>query len=111
MRAGLTKKRVALDEPVTTQNATGEEVTAWSEVATVWASIEPIRGREALLNGLNAAQMDTRLRMRWSTALDAMNSEWRIRYKETVYNVVSIAHVMTGRRELEILAKSGTNLG
>jgi SPP1 family predicted phage head-tail adaptor len=111
MRAGLTKKRVQIDEPVTAQNSTGEEITTWSEVATIWASIEPIRGREALLNGLNAAQMDTRIRCRWNPELDAINSEWRIRYKETVYDVVSIAHIMTGRRELEILAKSGTNLG
>ena len=111
MRAGLIKKRVHIDEPITTQNAVGEEVTDWLEAAKVWASIEPIRGREALLNGLNAAQMDTRIRIRWSTELDAMNTEWRIRYKGIVYDVVSIAHVMTAKRELEILAKSGTNLG
>jgi SPP1 family predicted phage head-tail adaptor len=111
MRAGLIKKRVQIDEPLTVQNTTGEEITTWSEVATVWASIEPIRGREALLNGLNAAQMDTRIRCRWSPDLDEMDTEWRIRYKEQVFDLISIAHIMTGRRELEILAKSGTNLG
>jgi SPP1 family predicted phage head-tail adaptor len=111
MQAGKQNRRVAIDVPMTTQNATGEEITDFVELSEVWASIEPIRGREALLNGLNAAQMDTRIRMRWSEALDAMTTEWRIRYKETYYDLISIAHIRTGHRELEILAKSGTNLG
>jgi SPP1 family predicted phage head-tail adaptor len=111
MQAGRLNRRVSIDVPMTTQNDTGEEITDFVELSTVWASIEPIRGREALLNGLNAAQMDTRIRLRWSVALDAMNSEWRIRYKEQIFDIVSIAHIRTGHRELEIMAKSGTNRG
>ena len=89
MRAGSIKRRVHIDVPMTTQNETGEEVTDFVELSAVWASIEPIRGREALINGLNAEQMDTRLRLRWSAALDAMTTEWRIRYKDIFYDLVS----------------------
>jgi len=94
-----------------TQGATGELSVTFEPFATVWGSIEPIRGREALVNTVNLAQMDTKIRLRWTPQLDAMTTEWRLRYKELVYDIVSIAHVMTGKRELEVLCKSGTNQG
>lgn len=111
MNAGKLNRRIWVDEPVTTQSASGEQVGTFEPFAEVWGSIEPIRGREALVNTVNLSQMDTRIRLRWTPQLDAMTTEWRLRYKELIYDIVSIAHVAMGRRELEVMCKSGTNQG
>lgn len=111
MRAGELNRRLSLDQPVTSQNDTGEEVTAWAERAKVWAEIHPLRGRESLIAGVNLALMDTRIRMRWTPAADNIGPKWRLRYKSITYDIVQVAHVDMGRREIEIMAKSGANLG
>jgi SPP1 family predicted phage head-tail adaptor len=111
MLAGRQNRRIQVDEPIRTQNETGEDVRTFSEFATIWASIEPVRGREALLAGVNLSQMDTKIRTRWSSAMDQVTTEWRFRYKTTVYDILSVAHLMTRKREIEFICKSGTNEG
>lgn len=111
MRAGGLNRRLTIEEPVVTQGTTGEEVTTWTALGTVWARIEPIRGREAMIAGANLSIMDTRIRIRWSPDVAAVTSKWRARYGDTVYDIVSAAHLATGRREIELLCKSGANDG
>lgn len=111
MRAGALNRRIWVDEPVVTQSDAGELVTDFVPRGKIWGSIEPLRAKEALVNAVNLAQMDTKIRLRWSPSIDAMTSEWRLRYKSLIYDVVSVAHLATGRRELEVLCKSGTNQG
>lgn len=111
MRAGVINRRLQVDEPVTTQNEFGEEVITWVPHGPIWAQVEPVRGREALISGANLAIMDTKIRIRWSPDTDAINEKWRLSYRETIYDIVSVAHVRLGRREIEILAKSGANAG
>lgn len=111
MRAGALNRRVAVDEPLVTQGLDGGEVITWQNVTTVSASIEPIRGREALIAGANLAIMDTRIRMRWSPTVDRMTAKWRLRIHDRVYDVVSVVEIREGRRELEIMGKSGANNG
>jgi head-tail adaptor len=61
--------------------------------------------------GANLSLMDTRITMRWTPEIDAISSKWRLRYKNIIYDVTSIAPIDMNRREVEILAKSGTNQG
>ena len=45
--SGNYNKRFALKKPVEgTPSATGERTTTWSEVASFWGSLWPVRGRE-----------------------------------------------------------------
>ena len=111
MRAGGIPRRLWIDEPITTQDETGGEVITWEPIGQVWAAIEPVRGREALIAGANLSIMDTKIRIRWSPTVDRVTSKWRGRYGDTVYDIVSVAHLKTGRREIELLCKSGANDG
>ena len=111
MRAGLLTRRLALEEPVVSQNETGEEETVWAPLGEVWATIEPIRGREALLAGVNLATMDTKITIRWSPDVDAVTTKWRASYRDTIYDIVSVAHKNLGRRQIELLCRSGSNEG
>jgi SPP1 family predicted phage head-tail adaptor len=111
MRAGALKRQVWLDEPTTSQNETGEEVVTFTPFAQVPASINPLRGREALIAGANLSIMDTKIVIRWSPQTAVVTSKWRARYGSTVYDVVSASNVKTDRREIELLCKSGASNG
>lgn len=111
MRAGLLTRRLLLEEPVVSQNETGEEIATWAPLGEVWATIEPIRGREALVAGANLSIMDTKIVLRWSPTVDAITTKWRASYRDTIYNIVSIAHIRIGRRQIELLCRSGASEG
>jgi len=111
IQAGQLKKRVAIDQPINTQNETGEEITDWELVGTFWARIHPLNGREALQANVNISEMDTRITLRWSSVLDVMTTGWRIRFKDTIYDLKSVLTLELARREIEVMAKSGVNLG
>ena len=66
MRAGRLNKRVTIQSPATGQDATGEPTTGWTDVATVWASIVDVSGREYVAAGglQNSAQTKITIRYR-----------------------------------------------
>jgi len=43
----LLRHRIVLQRPDNTINSFGEPVPGWTEVATVWAEVRPLSGREA----------------------------------------------------------------
>lgn len=112
MRAGTLRDRVVLEESVPMQDATGDVVMTWVPRTIVWASIEPLTGREAvLLAAQGASEMNTRICMRWSPTLAALTTSWRLRFESTLYNIKSIVNTNNANRELELLCQSGVNAG
>jgi SPP1 family predicted phage head-tail adaptor len=65
MRAGKLRRRLVIQQAVETQGATGEMAVTWSTFATVWGSVEPLRGREFWAAKTLQAQVDTRIRIRY----------------------------------------------
>lgn len=118
MKAGALRERVVIETAVDTQDSTtGEPVRTWSTLATVWASIEPLRVREALIANIVLSQADTRIRIRWARALANLGTKSRVRWtgvdgrNEVIYDVVSVIEPMVRRQELELICQSGTNEG
>ena len=111
MRAGKLDKRLEIEQPISTQDASGSPVVAWLPVGTVWASIEPIKGREALTSNQILGTMDARIRIRQHPLLSSMTAKWRLKYSGVIFNIVSIAHIALGNREIEIMCLSGSNDG
>jgi SPP1 family predicted phage head-tail adaptor len=48
MRAGTLRHRITIQEVTETPDSAGEPTESWSAFKTVWASVEPLRGRELL---------------------------------------------------------------
>jgi SPP1 family predicted phage head-tail adaptor len=115
MDAGILDRRVTIDRNVTTQDSSGDPVADWQEVATVWAKITPLTGREGDIDGSILAEADTRIRLRYSPVTATLSPVNRIRYvgkyATTIYNIVSAANVDIAHVEVLIFAHSGLNDG
>lgn len=111
MRAGVLRHRILVEQPIRSQNATGEEEILWSVVGKVWGAVEPMSGREQLAANQIEATANTRIIMRWSDVMNGMDATWRLSHQGTVYNIFSITQVNMRRQEIEIMATSGVNLG
>lgn len=48
LRAGALTRRITLQQRATTQDTFGGQSITWTDVATVWAAVEPLTGRELL---------------------------------------------------------------
>ena len=69
MQAGRLNKRVLIQSPATGQDATGEPTTGWTDVATVWASIVDVSGREYVAAGGLQNSAQTKITIRYSSGI------------------------------------------
>lgn len=117
MRSARLRHRLIIERPDPSQDANGSEVITWVPITAkpIWAAIEPMKGREQANAGQIVADLDTLIVIRWSPRVDQVTPKYRARHAElrnpTIYNLQSVAHINLGRREIQILAKSGTNRG
>lgn len=104
MKAGELRHRIMIQEKQTpvAQNDYGEEVITWSEVAEVWAAIEPLRGREFLEAQRAGAEVTTRIRVRHR---DGIRPEMRVVWGDHVYDIEAVIHVEERRREIHLMCK------
>lgn len=111
MRAGRLRFRIALDEPVMTQDDTGDPVPNWVTRAMVWGNIEPLTGRESLATQQVLSDLTTRITLRADMTTERMNATWRLRHRGVIYNITSLADRQLRGREIELLCSSGKNAG
>jgi SPP1 family predicted phage head-tail adaptor len=50
VRIGRLRHRITIQQPTVTRNDRGAEVLAWATLATVWAEVRSISGREQVIN-------------------------------------------------------------
>jgi SPP1 family predicted phage head-tail adaptor len=82
---GKLRERITVQVASGTTNALGETVLAWSDSSAVWASVEGVSAREALLAGQQETSITHRLRLRYLPGLtQQMRFAWRGRTLEIV---------------------------
>lgn len=84
------------------QDSFGAETPTWSTFATVWAAVEPLRGREYLEAKHLQAEVDVRFRIRYR---DGLLPSMRISYDGRLFDIMDIIHVKEHNRELQLMAK------
>lgn len=84
----------------TTRSAIGEEVVTWATFASMWASIEPIRGEEGLTLRAQGSEITTRIRMRY---IPDVKPAMRVVHGDDVYSILEVYSPREKRRELEML--------
>lgn len=100
MRAGWLRHRVTIQEVTETQNAVGEPVETWADVATVWGSVEPLRGREFEAAGQAQARTDTRVRIRY---FSGVAPKMRVVWQGHTFDIVSVVNPLALGRQLELM--------
>lgn len=109
--AGLLDHGVTFDAATVTRGASGEERVAWTELFKVWGAVLPLTGRERLNGAQVLADMDTIIRIRYSSQSAVLTPKHRARVGSTVYNIVSVVNLQSANVMLELHCRSGTNQG
>lgn len=103
--AGKRDQRITLQQRTATVDALGQGVETWTDVATVWASAQPLRGREFFAAGAMQSQADVRFGMLYRAGITgAMRVLWRGVPHALVAEPIDVDG---GRHTLELMAASG----
>lgn len=101
-------RRVQIQSPSGTADAYGERTTTWTTVATVWAAIMPLGARELLAAGAIHGELTHRVQVRYTAALAAADSSWRILYGSRVLVLTGPPrNINEGNRIIEFLCAEG----
>lgn len=111
MQAGKLRHVVTLRRATESQNAAGEIVQSWADLATVRAEIVPLTGRELLDAKQIDAEMNTRIVIRTYAGLTEKD---RVIWTDPGnvahdYDIRSVAQDLTHQRQMTLLCAEVTS--
>lgn len=86
MNPGHLRHRVIIQQPVETKDHLKRPSTDWADFATVWAAVEPLRGREFMLAQNTNSELTVRIRIRY---LPGVTNAMRVKYGDRIFNIQS----------------------
>lgn len=87
MNIGKLRYRIAIQEPGSNQDDYGNIVDDWQDVATIWADIVPVSGREYF--GANQQNSETSYKI-YIRYLDGITAKMRILHDGVVYEILAV---------------------
>lgn len=94
--AGSLCDRVTIQQKITTRDDYGSATTAWMDLATVWAQIVPLSGREFIAAQQAQSTVTARVTIRYRADVD---SHMRIVHGGDMFNVEAVLPDMNSGRE------------
>lgn len=104
MNPGKLRHRVTLQEYVEVVDKYGTPIDqgCWEDVAIVWASVEPIQGREYIQLQNTQSELTTRIRIRYRSGV---KPAMQVLYGTRVFDIQSVIDPEERHIELQLLCK------
>lgn len=96
------RHRVTIQQKGKVQDEYGQEREDWMDVATVWAAVEPLRGREYFEAHQVQAEVTTRIRIRYRPGV---RPDMRVVYNGRIFNIQSVIDPEERHRELQLMCR------
>ena len=105
MSIGEKRFRVVFQSSTITQDAYGEPDQTWATLATQWALVQPLKGREFLAANEVHAGITTRIVTRYTSELASLAPDDRATWNGRTFDIKAVIHRDHRRSELEILCE------
>ena len=102
MRVGTLRHKVVIQQNTPTRDSYGAEVDNWIDYATVWASIEPARGREFWESQQVNAEITGKITIRY---LAGITPKMRVKHGDRIFHIISVINTEERNRELQLMVK------
>ncbi len=102
MRAGRLRFTATVQSPEKTRGANGEELISWTDVAVRPCGLEPAKGAERPVAGIEVeAVVPWVVRLRYENAVAGISPEWQLIINATTFRVTAVENVHNLNRELK----------
>lgn len=95
------QKRITFQKPLKTDDGNFGSIITWQDVATVWAKIEPLSGREFFESQQIQKEITHKITIR---SRKDINETMRIKYEERYFNIEAILDLEEKGKIMEIMA-------
>lgn len=102
MKIGKLRHRVTLQEYISSKDSFGAEVENWSDMATVWASVEPLSGREYFAAQQVNAEISTKITIRYRAGIKPI---MHVLCKGRIFGILSVLNTEEKNTELILMCK------
>lgn len=102
MKIGDLRNRITLQKYIETTDEEGFSTQEWQDVATVWASVENLYGREYWQAATVQAENTVKFIIRYRKEID---NAMRINFQDKLHNIISIDNIKYKNEYIEIKAK------
>ena len=106
MQIGKLRHRITLQKQVNTVNDYGAAVTTWKNVATVWADVRPLSGREYFSAQQVQSEVTTQI---WLRYLDGIMPTMRVNHNGKHYEILSVLNTNGRNTSLQLMCKENPN--
>jgi len=102
LQAGDLDRQIVLQSPTVTRGSRGQQLTAWTTVATVWAYVESRDSKESQSdrNDTNVTRREFTIRY-----LSAVGNDWRLQYEGNTYRITGTPFEIGRQQYLVIRAE------
>ena len=97
---GNLRHRITLQKPVITKDSIGQELEEWQDVATVWASVEPLSGKEYFNAQQVNSEITTRITIRY---IELLSPQWVVQLGKRTFNILSVINFEERNIYLQLL--------
>lgn len=113
MDIGRLDKRITIQRRSNTLDAYGQQVNQWTDIATVWANVKPIGGREKLRSMVVESLLSHTVMVRYSALLmpPTLADGWRIVYGTRIFNVTAAMDLDEARKWIVFDCTEGSEVG
>jgi SPP1 family predicted phage head-tail adaptor len=101
MQAGNLRHRIAIQTNTPTQDSYGQPVESWATVATVWAAVDMLTGRELY----TAQQAQSEVNVRMTIRRRDVDAKQRVSWDSRTFDVESVIHDPTNNRMTQLLCR------
>lgn len=108
MQAGRLDQKITIQSRSITRDEYGAETVTWVNFKTVYASVQPMAGRDYLLGRTLTDEIDISIRIRYT---ESIIPGMRITHLDHIYDIVSVQHMGFARRELVLMCREFVNNG
>lgn len=108
MKAGRLNTRVTIEQVTETRESTGSVTRAWATLATVWAEIMPLKGREFYAAQAVQAEADVKIRIRRRTDV---TEKMRVDAGGVLHDIRAVLNDPNLPGETVLMCKAGVNKG
>ena len=111
--AGMLTRRIKIQRPNTIKDSVGAPCRSWLDVATVWADIQPLSGKEAVIANRISAELSHQIIVRYQSLFDNPQqvAQMRVLYKARIFNIHSALNEDEKRTQIILLASEGLDDG
>lgn len=106
MEIGRLRHRITLMRQVNEVNDYGATITKWKSIATVWAEVKPLSGREYFSAQQVQSEITTQI---WMRHLDGIKPSMRVKFGKRFFEIVAVLNTQERNVSLQLMCKEAVD--